>query len=108
MGQEESIYNLIPRAQVVPPKQPRHVSKFNQPPPSKYSVPEPEPPKPTKPPVPKHNEQPLLGMKTNKNFVAQNAVDTIMTVPRKPEKNIVDSRKGTKYPLDSSGLTPVY
>jgi hypothetical protein len=61
-----------------------------------------------KPPVPRHNEQPLLGLKSNKNFVSQNAVDTIMTVPRKPEKNVVDSRKGTKFNLESSGLTPVY
>ena len=61
-----------------------------------------------KPPVPRHNEQPLLGLKSNKNFISQNAVDTIMTVPRKPEKNVVDSRKGAKFNLESSGLTPVY
>ncbi len=63
---------------------------------------------PKKPSVPRHNEQPLLGLKSTKNFVSQNAVDTIMTVPRKPEKNVVDSRKGTKFNLESSGLTPVY
>lgn len=61
-----------------------------------------------KPPVPLHNDQPLLGLKSNKNFVSQNAVDTIMTVPRKPEKVVVDSRKGTKFNLEPSGLTPVY
>merc|ERR1719223_935718 len=61
-----------------------------------------------KPAVPRHNEQPLLGLKTNKNFISQNAVDTIMTVPRKPEKNIVDTRKGQKFSLEPSGKTPVY
>jgi hypothetical protein len=63
---------------------------------------------PKKPPVPSVNDKPLLGLKTNKNFVAQNAVDTIMTVPKKPEKNMVDTRKGDKFSLDPSGLTPVY
>lgn len=63
---------------------------------------------PRKPAVPRHNEQPLLGLKTNKNFLSQNAVDAIMTVPRKPEKNVVDSRKGAKYNLEPSGMTPVY
>lgn len=149
--QDESIYNLIPRAQVIPPKQPRHESKFkatvkkeheqtkgshrtmgylkepvhkpddflkahqkefthqfpNPPRPHRGDTPPGEPAQ-RKPAVPKHNEQPLLGLKTNKNFISQNAVDTIMTVPRKPEKNIVDTRKGQKFSLEPSGKTPVY
>lgn len=147
--QDESIYNLIPRPEIIPEKQPRHVSKFKD---SvreerkkvlndhrtmgylKEPVPKPDnflkahqkehthqfpnPPDPTKkndsvplprkPAVPLHNEQPLLGLKTNKNFISQNAVDTIMTVPKKPEKNVVDTRRGGKFPLETSGLTPVY
>lgn len=53
-------------------------------------------------------DRPLLGIKTNKNFISQNAVDTIMAVPKKPEKNFVDTRKGDKFKLEPSGLEPVY
>lgn len=64
---------------------------------------------PRKPPVPDPvKDRPLLGLKTNKNFISQNAVDTIMAVPKNPEKNLVDTRKGDKFPLDPSGLAPVY
>lgn len=62
-----------------------------------------------KPPVPDPiKDRPLLGVKTNKNFISQNAVDTIMAVPKKPERNLVDTRKGDKFSLDPSGLAPVY
>lgn len=64
---------------------------------------------PKKPPVPDpFKDRPLLGIKTNKNFISQNAVDTIMTVPKKPENNLVDTRNGDKFPLYPSGLAPVY
>ena len=53
-------------------------------------------------------DRPLLGTKTNKNFISQNAVDTIMAVPRQPEKNFVDTRKGDKFPVEPSGLAPIY
>ncbi|RNA39545.1 enkurin [Brachionus plicatilis] len=53
-------------------------------------------------------DRPLLGIKTNKNFISQNAVDTIMAVPKKPEKNFVDTRKGDKFKIEPSGLEPVY
>ena len=53
-------------------------------------------------------DRPLLGIKTNKNFISQNAVDTIMAVPRQPEKNVVDTRKGDKFSLDPSGLAPIF
>lgn len=148
--QEESIYNLIPRPHITPPKPPRYESKFHENVKGEYQgtkqtqnhrtmgylkepVPKPDnflkahqkefthqfpnppnpgaeksEPGPRKPAVPRHNEQPLLGLKTNKNFISQNAVDTIMTVPKKPEKNVVDSRKGDKFTLDPSGKTPVY
>ena len=64
---------------------------------------------PKKPAVPDPiKDRPLLGIKTNKNFISQNAVDTIMTVPKKPENNLVDTRHGDKFPLYPSGLAPVY
>lgn len=61
-----------------------------------------------KPPVPKHDEKPIMGLKTEKNFITQNAVQNIMSVPKKPEKNYVDTRKGDKHLLDPSGLEPKY
>jgi len=59
-------------------------------------------------PTNKSTDRPLLGVKTTKNFVSQNAIDAIMAVPRKPERNYVDARTGDKFPLDQSGLTPIY
>lgn len=53
-------------------------------------------------------DRPMLGIKTNKNFISQNAVDTIMSVAKRPEKNLVDTRKGDKFSLEASGLAPVY
>ncbi len=53
-----------------------------------------------KPEIPDQvKNRPLLGIKTNKNFISQNAVDTIMAVPKNPEKNMVDTRKGDKFHL---------
>lgn len=53
-------------------------------------------------------DRPLLGVKTSKNYVSQNAIDAIMAVPRKPERNYVDTRRGDKFSLDTSGLAPIY
>jgi hypothetical protein len=61
-----------------------------------------------KPPVPSIRDAPKMGVRTEKNFVKTNALDVVMTVPRKPERNIVDDRFGDKYPIDQSGLTPKY
>lgn len=64
---------------------------------------------PKKPEVPDQTKnRPLLGIKTNKNFISQNAVDTIMAVPKNPEKTMVDTRKGDRFPLETSGLVPLY
>ena len=61
-----------------------------------------------KPAVPKRDDQPIFGLKTNKNFITSNAVENIMSVPKKPEKNYVDTKKGDKNPLEPSGLEPKY
>ena len=50
----------------------------------------------------------MMGMKTNKNFITQNAVSNIMSVPKKPEKIFVDTNKGDKHSLIPSGLEPKY
>ena len=49
-----------------------------------------------------------MGIKTTKDFIKQNAVETIMSVPKKPAKNFVDTKKGDKQPLEPSGLEPKY
>ncbi|XP_066919353.1 enkurin-like [Clytia hemisphaerica] len=61
-----------------------------------------------RPPVPKHTEKPAMGIKSDKNFISTNAVDNIMSVPKKPAANYVDTRTGTVNALEPSGLTPKY
>lgn len=61
-----------------------------------------------RPVVPKHTEKPLMGLRSNKNHITSNAVENIMSVPKKPEKKFVDTRGGATHPLDPSGLTPKY
>ena len=61
-----------------------------------------------RPAVPKPDDKPIMGLKTTKNFITQNAVENIMSVTKKPEKNYADTRIGDKHPLDPSGLEPHY
>lgn len=61
-----------------------------------------------RPPVPKHTEKPLMGLQSNKNHVTTNAVENIMSVPKKPEKKFADTRGGATLLLEPSGLTPKY
>jgi len=61
-----------------------------------------------KPPVPSIRDAPKMGARSEKNFVQTNALDVVMTVPKKPERNIVDDRFGDKFSIDPSGLTPKY
>ena len=61
-----------------------------------------------RPEVPQKQDQPLMGLKTTKNFITTNAVQNITRVPRIPEKIYVDTKKGDKNLLDPSGLEPVY
>merc|ERR1712226_902640 len=61
-----------------------------------------------KPAVPKRDERPIMGLKTTKNFITQNAVENIMSVPKQPNKNFVDTKKGDKHLLDPSGLEPKF
>ena len=63
---------------------------------------------PRKPAVPRANEAPKMAMKTEKNFIQSNALDAVMAVPKKPQRNIVDDRFGDKFPVDPSGLAPKY
>ncbi|XP_020607842.1 enkurin-like [Orbicella faveolata] len=61
-----------------------------------------------RPAVPKHTEKPLMGLNSTKNHITTNAVENIMSVPKKPEKKFADTRGGATHPLEPSGLTPKY
>lgn len=61
-----------------------------------------------KPAVPSIRDTPKMGTRTEKNFIQTNALDVVMTVPKRPERNIVDDRFGDKFPVDPSGLAPRY
>ena len=62
-----------------------------------------------KPAVPKHTDKPaIMGIRSNKNFITTNAVENIMSVPKKPEKKYADTKVGATHQLDPSGLTPKY
>lgn len=61
-----------------------------------------------RPNVPPKQDQPLMGLKTTKNFITTNAVQNITSVPKKPEKIYVDTKKGDKNYLEPSGLEPVF
>uniref|UniRef100_A0A0B6ZXA2 Enkurin domain-containing protein n=1 Tax=Arion vulgaris TaxID=1028688 RepID=A0A0B6ZXA2_9EUPU len=61
-----------------------------------------------KPPIPKKNDVPLMGLKTTKNFICTNAVETITSVPKLPAKRFVDTRHGDTQNLIPSGLEPVF
>ena len=61
-----------------------------------------------KPPVPRHDEKPLMGIRTNKNFVNTNAVENIMSVAKKPLPKYVDTRNGDTSLLEKSGLVPKF
>lgn len=61
-----------------------------------------------RPKVPQKDDKPLMGLKTTKNFITTNAVQNITSVPKKPEKVFVDTKKGDKNMLEPSGLEPKY
>lgn len=49
-----------------------------------------------------------MAVKSNKNFVTANAVENIMSIPKKPEKKYADTKMGATHQLEPSGLTPKY
>ncbi|KAK6492269.1 enkurin-like isoform X2 [Huso huso] len=61
-----------------------------------------------KPRVPLRTDHPVMGIQTKKNFIKTNAVEMIMSVPKKPQPNYVDTRRGDKQLLDTSGLVPKF
>lgn len=61
-----------------------------------------------RPPIPCKKDAPLMGLKSNKNFVTENALENVTALPRKPTKIYCDTRKGDKHLLQPSGLEPNY
>lgn len=63
-----------------------------------------------KPPVPKNakDEQPVLGLRTTKNFVKENSAEAKLAVPKQPARRYVDDRNGDAFALPPSGLEPHY
>lgn len=61
-----------------------------------------------RPAVPERTDQPLMGLKTTKNFITTNAVENITSVPKKPAKKFADTKNGDTHNLIPSGLEPVY
>ncbi|XP_060085837.1 enkurin-like [Ylistrum balloti] len=61
-----------------------------------------------RPIVPAKDNTPLMGLKTNKNFITTNAVQNITSVPKAPQKIYCDTRIGDKNHLEPSGLEPKY
>ncbi|XP_021350456.1 enkurin-like [Mizuhopecten yessoensis] len=61
-----------------------------------------------RPGVPAKDNTPLMGLKTNKNFITTNAVQNITSVPKASQKIYCDTRNGDKNYLTPSGLEPKY
>ncbi|NP_001088736.1 enkurin, TRPC channel interacting protein L homeolog [Xenopus laevis] len=61
-----------------------------------------------RPPVPHHTDHPVMGVHSNKNFIKTNVAEAVMAVPKKPQPISVDTKKGDKHVLESSGLVPKY
>ena len=49
-----------------------------------------------------------MGVKSDKNYITTNAVENIVSVPKKPAANFADTKDGAIHPLEDSGLTPKY
>jgi hypothetical protein len=56
-----------------------------------------------RPPIPARDERPLMGIKTTKNFVTANAVEAILSVPRKPAETDFDYTRKPDF-----GRAPAY
>jgi len=61
-----------------------------------------------KPPVPRPSDRPVMGLRTTKDYITENAVENIASVARRPDRTYVDTRRGDKHSLIPSGLEPVY
>ncbi|NWH77113.1 ENKUR protein, partial [Piaya cayana] len=51
---------------------------------------------------------PVMEIQSKKDFINANVVAAVTAVPKKPQPFCVDSRKGDKYLLETSGFVPKY
>ena len=58
-----------------------------------------------RPAVPSHTDKPQMGAKTTKNFITTNAVNNIMSVPKKPPANYVDTATGARQELEVDDMS---
>eukprot|EP00118_Oscarella_pearsei_P012404 m.91348 g.91348 ORF g.91348 m.91348 type:complete len:264 (+) comp36682_c0_seq2:62-853(+) len=65
-------------------------------------------PKSKKPSVPTRKDQPVMGVKSNKNFVKTNAIENMLIAPKKPMERYADTVTGAIHDLAPSGLIPNY
>ena len=63
---------------------------------------------PRKAPVPRAHDAPKMAVRSEKNFIQSNALDVVLTVPKRAERKFVDDRFGDTFSLDPSGWTPKY
>lgn len=60
--------------------------------------------------MPRAHERPVMGMKSNKDFIKTNAVQAITATPRAFEATALDGTAGAggRFKLEDSGLVPKY
>ncbi|XP_062979846.1 enkurin-like [Elgaria multicarinata webbii] len=58
--------------------------------------------------VPLRTDHPIMGIHSEKNYIATNVAEAIMAVAKKPLHACVDVRKGDKFLIDDSGLVKKY
>jgi len=64
----------------------------------------------TKPPVPRKDEKPVMGLKTDRNYIRDNAVEAITKAPpqTRTKVQLVPGGKGGVVDAEASGLVPKY
>ncbi|CAI9727695.1 Hypothetical predicted protein [Octopus vulgaris] len=61
-----------------------------------------------KPSLPSKDNVPMCGMKTTKNFITENAIEIITSLPKKVTQKYCDTRNGDKHLLLPSGIKPLF
>lgn len=58
--------------------------------------------------LPKQSEKSVVAVRSEVDYIAENALKNIKSVASEAQRNVVDSRKGSKQVLERSGLEPVF
>lgn len=62
----------------------------------------------TKPSVPRRHERPVMGVKSDKDFINENAIKAVTGVNKKTYDGTVLDAAGNRFKVDESGLVPKY